>query len=211
MAATFIQAASFANGGSTIISLPFPSANAFGNLGLCWCFTSNGLLPPSVGDSNGNTWTYVGAIPTNGLSISLFACTMLAAGANTVTANFSDSPINGTPSMIIEEFSYSAGSSLLALQPVYQAQDVSSTVFYVSRNGASAVAFSVTLITAIYAGGGYTWSAGPGPLRAQNQEGTHATNAVADNTGTSTPLTVTFAGTLPYNDLTMLSIAVVSA
>ena len=211
MALTFIQAASFANGGSTIIGLPFTSPNTAGNLGLCWCFTSNGLCPPSVADSNNNTWCYVGNIQTNGLSISLFACSLLAAGANTVTANFGDTPINGTPSLIIGEFSYSPGSSLLAIQPVYQQNVLSSTVFYASMSAGSAVPFSVTLITAIYAQGGYTWSATSGTVRAQNQESTTATNAVADNTGTSAPLTVTFSGTPPYINITMLSIAVVSA
>lgn len=185
MSLTFVQANSFANGGSTSVSLAYTSPNMAGNLGAVWMFTANGELPISLTDSQGNAWCLRNSINTNLGSISVWTCGNLKAGANTVSCNFFNSPINGTPSIIIEEYHPSGAATILAInsESIRGLNPNSVLDYYASVVAGVPSNFTAYPIMAVYdLNSAHAWVANtPDVVRAQNNEGGVACNGVGDS------------------------------
>jgi hypothetical protein len=228
VALTFIPAtaASFCNGGSTTINLAFGSSGpTAGNMGVAWCFAANGNNPPSLSSSNGkDEWCPIVEMDSNVGVIKAFVCKSLTGGPTTVSGLWFCSPVGGTPSMHLQEYSYTGMAALMAVPPPAVAFNydlffagITGSFQYQQYTSGAPSTFDIFILSALYdlSGNGHHWASSPGSVNGYTLESSGNTTASAMGDCGSISPGITFVDPypptqgLPINPLPIVSFLVV--
>jgi len=94
-----------ASGSGGDLPCAYDISNTIGNIGIAWLTADKGAGPSGCTDSQGNTWRSFGGYFTNSGYATLFVCTKLKGGTNTVTVHgvvASTSPSIGPELTVLE-------------------------------------------------------------------------------------------------------------
>jgi hypothetical protein len=189
-------------------SLPcaFTHPNSDSNIGIAWITADEGYGPAGCTDSNGNIWRGFPGYFTNFGFSTLYVCTNLKAGANTVTVDGLVSPSRmGSQAPVLTVLEYATGGGVAGIQALqaalavngilgswYQGSVLTLDALYSRSSGSwntTLIAFINTTLSDT-SGVSRTWSIGSVPayatgsgVRSQYEDtGTLETGAVADCT-----------------------------
>ena len=187
-----------ANTGSATFNLSYDGAGPTkGNMGVCFCFTGNGEIPPSITDNWGDSWCQLPGATGNLGQVCAFVCMYLHGGPTTVTGTFGASPIGGTPSMSLAEFTYTGTPVIVSLQaPRYDLASLTVEFPFGQWAAGAPTTYDCAFFAGLYdkSGNSHSWGASTGFLYGYTLEATagNSSATVWATEGMATPPAITF-------------------